>query len=83
MHIVKRCRIFVNRNINKKLTTMKTTTTTTTFTTENHNASFMHDLLMENEFYNFTMKDGDFRTSFTFENLTEDEEDLLDDLFSN
>jgi len=62
---------------------MKTTTTTTTFKIDNLNASFMYDLLMENEFHNFTMRYVDSEMTFVFENLTEDEEDLLDDLFSN
>jgi IS5 family transposase len=55
----------------------------TKFTTANEKASQMYDLLSENEFFNFDMKDGDFYTSFTFENLTDTEETLLNDLFES
>ena len=57
-----------------------TTLTITTATIENGKATELFDLFAENEFFNFDMKDGDFRTDFVFENLTEDEAELVDDL---
>ena len=56
---------------------------TTKFTTANETANQMFDLLSENEFFNFDMKDGDFHTTFSFENLTDDQESLLTDLFES
>ena len=46
-------------------------------------ATEFFNLLQENEFFNFDMRDGEFRTGFTFENLTGDEQELINDLFES
>lgn len=56
---------------------------TTKFQIENGKATAAYDLLCENEFFNFDMIDGDFRTTFAFENLTADQENLISDIFDS
>lgn len=56
---------------------------TSKFQIENGKASAAFDLLSEYEFFNFDMLDGDFLTTFAFENLTAEEEELISDLFSS
>ena len=57
----------------------------TTLTTSNENATKLYDLLQENEFYNFDMEAGsiiygEFWATFTFENLTDEQIELVNDL---
>jgi len=52
----------------------------TTLTTSNENTTKLYDLLQENEFFNFDMKNTDFYTQFVFENLTEEQIELVENL---
>ena len=57
----------------------------TTLITSNENATKLYDLLQENEFYNFDMESGsiiygEFHSTFTFENLTDEQIELVENL---
>ena len=57
----------------------------TTLITSIENATKLYDLLQENEFYNFDMESGsiiygEFHSTFTFENLTDEQIELVENL---
>ena len=57
----------------------------TTLITSNENATKLYDLLQENEFYNFDIESGsiiygEFHSTFTFENLTDEQIELVENL---
>ena len=52
----------------------------TTLTTSNENTTKLYDLLQGNEFFNFDTKNTDFYTQFVFENLTEEQIELVENL---
>ena len=57
----------------------------TTIITSNENATKLYNLLQDNEFFNFDMETGsimygEFHSTFTFENLTDEQIELVNDL---